>query len=354
MGGQDYTPNNSNGAGKKRMKKSLETIDLAKFIASILICALHLGIFSDYNHLNIIPHLLSRWGVPFLFICSSYFFYCKCDNSKIEKDVLYKYVRRIAMLYIVWLVFNIPHVVYARLWSKDLLAIRTWLVFIKNSILSSTFIGSWYLSSSIFSVLFIYVLSKKLQTKTIMKITFIFYLLCVFSSAYRGVLPSNISKVLLFFLFPLNIFNGCFYFSLGKYIAENRQTILNKWNKKRSLIGFIIFYLLFVAEIGLTKYFKILGMTDVTFSTALMAYTLFLFCLQTSIRISNSLLLRKMSIVIYCAQGNVLLVNRVCRTTLKASSFLSSLISYIVLAAIFALVLYVQKKQKWKWTEYLT
>ncbi len=336
------------------MKKTFETIDVAKFIASILILAMHCDILNDYKFINIVPEVLARWGVPFFFICSAYFLFSKNENGNIGKDTLCKYTKRIAMLYIVWLVYNIPNVIYFRLWSKGILAISTWLVFIKNSILSSTFIGSWYLSSCIFSGWFIYILSKYLSIKNIIRITFIFYLICIFTSVYYGVMPSNISKILKFLCFPLNIFNGCFYFSLGKYIAENRQNCLKKYNKNQAFIGFIVFYLLFIVEICLTRYFKISGITDVAFSTVGMSCSLFIFCLQVQLGSVYNLLLRKLSIIIYCAQGNVLLVGTLCRKKLGVSHIISFFISVIVITIICICVLYIQNTKQWKWTKYLT
>ena len=336
------------------MRKNLASIDLAKFIASVLIFAMHCKVLSDYKYVGFILQLLSRWGVPFFFICSAYFLFSKIIAGNITRDTMQAYLFRIFTLYIVWLVYNIPSVIYHRLWAKDLSAISTWLIFLKNSVLSSTFIGSWYLASSIFSAWFVFLLSKKLPTKTVMGITSIFYLLCVFTSAYYGVLPTNISKTLKFLCFPLNIFNGCFYFSLGKLIVENKKSILEKCDKKRALIGFIISYLLFIVEIGSTKYFKVYGSTDVAFSTVLMSVSLFLLCLQTNIRINNSLLLRKLSIIVYCSQGNVLLVNGFCKKILKTSSIVAFLISSVIIAIICVVVLYIQKNKQWRWTKYLT
>ena len=336
------------------MKKTLEAIDIAKFIASILVFIMHCGILNDYKFISVIPQIIARWGVPYFFICSSYFLFSKRENTNIGKDAIYKYVHRIVMLYIMWFAYNIPNIIYQRLWSNDLYAIRTWLVFIKDSILSSTFTGSWYLVSSIFSAWFIYVLNKKLSTKTIIGITFVFYFLCVFMSVYYGIMPTNILKILNFLCFPLNIFNGCFYFSLGKYIAENRQVLLKKYNKNRAFIGFVVFYLLFIVEICLARYFKIRGSTDVAFSTIGMSGSLFLFCLQVHVGISYSLLLRKLSIIIYCAQGNILLVGTLCRKILGISYVISFFVSVVFIAIICICVLYIQNTKQWKWTKYLT
>ena len=336
------------------MKKSLDAIDLAKFIGSILIFAMHCVIFSDYERISLIPELISRWGVPFFFICSAYFLFSKSVEGNISRDVLLRYIRRIAILYAVWFVFNIPSVVYYRFLSKDLSFAKACLKFLKNFFLGSSFTGSWYLASSIFSAWFIYTLSKKLKTKTVLCITFFLYLLCVLTSAYYGVLPADVSEVLSSLDFPLNIFNGCFYFAVGKYIVENKRSILKKIDRKRALIGTVIFFVLYILEIILTIRLCIFDSTDVAFSTAAVSLFLFLFLLQSDAKIKNTLLLRKFSTIIYCCQGNVLLVNGFLKKIFGVPSIFAFLVSLLVVAVICLVVVFLQKRTKWTLTKYLT
>ncbi len=335
------------------MKKTYESIDLTKFIGSILILTMHCNALSDYDAVSMIPSFLSRWGVPFFFICSAYFLFSKSGQTDFKKT-LSGYIRRIGMLYLAWLIFNLPNVIYLRLYPKNLTSVRTWLYFLKNSVLSSTFTGSWYLASSIFSAWFICVLCRKFPTKVVLWITSALYILCVLTSAYAGLLPAHLLKVLTFLCFPLNIFHGAFYFAIGKYICENREKILSRCSRIQALAGFAVFYILFAVEIFVTKHLGIFDSSNVTFSTALMAFFLFLFCLQTDISIRNGVLLRKLSTIIYCSQGNVLLVNGLCKQILKISSILSFIISCAASAVICAAVLYVQRKGQWKWSKFLT
>ena len=336
------------------MKKSLDAIDLAKFIGSILIFAMHCVVFSDYERISILPELISRWGVPFFFLCSAYFLFSKSVEGNISRDVLLRYIRRIAILYAVWFVFNIPSIAYYRFLSKDLSFSDACLNFLKNFFLGSTFTGSWYLASSIFSAWFVYTLSKKLRTRTVLGITFLLYLLCVLTSAYYGVLPADIAEVLGFLCFPLNIFNGCFYFALGKYIVENKQSILEKVDQKRALIGAVVFFAVYLFEIFLTMRLNFFDSTDVAFSTAAVSLFLFLFLLQSTVKLNNGLLLRKFSTIIYCCQGNVLLVNGFLKKIFNVPSILAFLISSLVVAAICLVVVFLQKRTKWAWTKYLT
>ena len=334
--------------------KKYDSIDLAKLMGSILIFTMHCGALNDYDQLSMIPQLLARWGVPFFFICSAFFLFSKSVNGNMDKSTLRKYVYRIGMLYLAWFVFNLPNVIYQRLYSKDLSAVSTWLLFLKDSVLSSTFTGSWFLASCIFSAWFVYLLSKKLGTKAVLGITFVFYLLCVFTSAYYGALPSSMGKTLSFLCFPLNIFNGCFYFALGKTIVENKQKLILFFNKTRSVCFFIFFYLLFLFEIALTKRLNIYDSSDVAFSTAGIAVSLFFLCIQADMKLKNGLLLRKLSTIIYCCQGNVLLANGVFRKVLHFSSLAAYLASCVVAAVICVIVLMIQKSGRWKWSRFLT
>lgn len=332
----------------------IDAIDLFKFLGSILIFMMHCNTLGDYPSVQVVPDLLARWGVPFFFICSAYFLFGKGENGNIDKETLRKYVIRIGMLYALWFLYNLPNVAYQRLYSKGIWAVSTWLKFLKSALLSSTFTGSWYLTSSIFSAWFVYTLAKRFSTKAIMGICSVFYLVCVMTSAYYGLLPSSVAKVLDFLCFPTNLFAGCFYFSLGKYIAENQASLFKRFSKKASAFAFAAFYLLFLFELYLTTRFGVLDGTDMAFSIAGAAVFLLLFCLRADLMLKNGSLLRKLSTIIYCCQGNVLLVNGVFKKVLGIPSVVAFLMSSCIVAAICILVLLIQKKGVWKWSKYLT
>ncbi len=341
------------GLGSGTMKKTFDAIDIAKFLGSFLIFTMHCGALSDYRYISIVPQILARWGVPFFFICSAFFLFSHSPDGNIGKNEVKRYIVRIAILYAVWFVFNLPSVIYTWFCSEDLFALSTWLYFLKSFFLSATYMGSWYLMSSIFSAWLVFSLARRFKTKTIIGITSVFYLICVLSSAYYGVLPPDLAKVLMFLCFPINIFNGCFYFALGKYIAENQKAVIKVFHKKRAAIGFLVFYLIFILEICVTKHFEINGTTDVAFSTAAIAFSLFMFCLQADIRIQHGRLLRKLSTIVFCCQGNVLLLNRFLKKIIDYS-FVTYLICTVVVGIICIVVLQMQKSKRWRWSRYLT
>lgn len=335
------------------MKKNLDSVDLAKLIGSILIFAMHCNVLSAYPQANFVLKLLSRWGVPFFFICSAYFLFGKGEGGGPDGRTVRAYGRRIGLLYAAWFVYNLPNTFYLRLYGRDLSAVGTWLTFIKNAALSSTYTGSWYLVSSAFSAWLVYRLGKRLGTGAVLGLTSIPYLLCALTSTYYGLLPPAVAGALDYLCFPLNIFNGCFYFALGKAIRENEARLTARFTRNRALLGFIAAYAVLALEIALARRRGIFRDSDVALSTALIVFFLFLYCLQASPGIRRGRLLRQISTVVYCCQGNVLLANSLFKR-LGLPSGLAFMASAMIVAAICAVVLRLQRVGRWKWAQTLT
>ncbi|MBP3540137.1 MAG: hypothetical protein J6J62_09865, partial [Oscillospiraceae bacterium] len=203
-------------------KKNYDSCDLLKFIFSILIFILHSNLFFGLSpKLIVASQLASRGGVPFFFIASSYFLFSRQDGrGNISRETLIKYLRRVFCLYLVWLVINFPSVVYTKLAYNATMA-----EFLKTCLLSSSYSGSWFMQSCIFSALVIYLLSKRFSTRTILLLCAPVFLCYVLSSAYEPLLPAGVSAVLRWLVFPVNIFVGLFYFALGKWTAEHQEAI---------------------------------------------------------------------------------------------------------------------------------
>ena len=161
--------------------KSYNTVDLAKFIGSLMIFMLHLDIFRDSATLRYPFELLSRWAVPFFFVISSFLLFSKEDpnSHNIDKQTLSKYTKRIAILYATWFIVNLPSTIYLELLRPGIGKIETWISFVKGALLSMTFAGSWYLLSSIFSAFLLFEMSKKFSTRKSILISIIPFALCL-------------------------------------------------------------------------------------------------------------------------------------------------------------------------------
>lgn len=89
------------------------TIDFAKFIAALLVVAIHTALFRDVNQtLYIVFNLVvCRLGVPFFAICTGYYLCKKTKNS--QRFLIWKQEWKLVKIYALWTVlyflFLIPN-----------------------------------------------------------------------------------------------------------------------------------------------------------------------------------------------------------------------------------------------------
>lgn len=334
------------------MTKEKNYIDLYKFIGSIMIFAMHASAFQDFGKMQFLWELLSRWAVPVFFMVSSYFLFSSNGGAVTESHIK-KYIKRIGLLYFSWFLYNIPSTLYIRIIAKHSYTLLDWANFIKESLLSSTFTGSWYLVSSVFCAVLLYFLKKRLSMKGIFAIAFGVELLCIFSSAYGNALPEKIQAVLAFLDFPLNLFGGLFYFSVGLYFAEHPDAI-HKFKEGPVLFVAILSCLLYFLEIYMTQTLSVYKTTDQAFLVIPFSISIFILGMRSTIPIRNARSLRKISTIVYCAQGNILLAkSAVSKIFGIHSSILLFAFCVVSMAFVIFLVFALQKKYP-AWAKYLT
>ena len=336
------------------MIRKYDTVDLLKFIGSILVFTMHLSLFMDTD-IDLAIQISARWCVPFFFIISSFFLFKNSDKGRISAERLSGYVKRILFLYIAWFIVNIPSIIYTRIITKGIFSFATYLNFIKGALLTSTFTGSWYLMGSVFSAVLIYLLSKRFSNRFILLFTFPLYLVCVATSVYGNILPKAVSAILMNTLcFPLNIFGGCFYFAVGKHLADN-YVKFKGLSKFKAFLFFAVSFAAYCVEVILAKRTNLLSTTDFAFSSVLYGFAFVLFGITLNINIKNGIVLRKASTIIYCAQGNVILLSNVIKKGLNIQNdILRYILILFLMSGIVAFVLILQKKSKWKFVKYLT
>lgn len=170
------------------------------------------------------------------------------------------------------------------------------------------------------------------------------YLCCISTSAYAGFFPESYLTIMKSHLaFPLNLFGGCFYFAIGKYLATNTVRLPNVLWKYSAPI-FVIFELLSLAEYYLLYHFGILGESDVSFFVVPAVFFLCLSVIGSNKRVKNAKYLRKCSTIIYCSQGNVLLLSVAIHKVLGVHSLVSYAMCCVVELLIIVSLLYFQRK----------
>ena len=208
------------------MKKNYDSIDLFKFIFSILIVALHADALYDLSPLanTLICGGIARLGVPFFFVASAFFFFKKpvtWNNTK-------KYCKRLLILYAAWFIVSLPKTIFDRFICSDYPLPETIIRFIRSFFVTSTFSGSWFIVSCIWCALLFYLLEKQktsVRRTIVIALSILVYAWTVFTSAYGKTLDGLgmrdfYEKYVLLFGSPYcSLIVGIPYFAIGRYFA---------------------------------------------------------------------------------------------------------------------------------------
>lgn len=148
-------------------------------------------------------------------------------------------------------------------------------------------------------------------------------------------------------MFPLNPFTGCFYFAIGKYLANNTCPILDVL-RKHSWLLFILFEVISIIELLCLYKFDIMDSSDISLFNLPAVFFLCVSVIDSNKKIKNAKWLRKFSTIIYCSQGNIIWLSDMIGK--YGEVFNNSLINYIFCCLIELLiifgVLYLEKKSK--------
>ena len=277
------------------------TIDLFKFISSLLIIGIHTNLFVDINDtLNFaFVDIICRLAVPFFAVCSGYFLSKSLSKNEYGAKPIKKQEWKLIKLYVLWtvlyLLYSIPT------WIKT-----GWMSFgaFKDYALATVTQGChyhlWYLISLIYALPLFYLCVRFIKNrKLLLVIMILLYIIKALSYGYSQWLPIFMQTVFeiggkfsalfdaVFLLLPLLL--------LGFFISQKKISL------KFSLIGFIVSFSLLTVEALTLKAF---GQESVSFifMTLPTAYFLFSLISQMNWNLNGKVctLLGAASLVIYC------------------------------------------------------
>ena len=227
------------------MKRNYDAVDLAKFVLSIFIVALHADALYDVSPLlnTMVCGGIARLGVPFFFVVSAFFFFAKPVTWVGTKN----YCKRLLTLYAAWFVVSIPKTIFDRFYCSDYPFGETLFRFVRSFFVTSTFSGSWFLVSCLWCALLYYWLeqrSEKVRRGITVGLSVVVYLWVVFSSAY-GKLMTPLGMDGFYRVYSLLLASpytsflvGIPYFALGRYFAKRYYVNLGGvLRKERSCRG---------------------------------------------------------------------------------------------------------------------
>lgn len=134
--------------------KNYNSIDIGKFVACIGIIAIHANpINASYHIADSVVAFMASLCVPF-FCVSSFLFFSKLAMTETPYSLLWKFVKKILILYIVWLLIQTTFIPAK---NQDIYTIT----FPLKMLFSSTFSGSWFYAALIVSTSIVFFFVKE-------------------------------------------------------------------------------------------------------------------------------------------------------------------------------------------------
>lgn len=144
----------------------LPGLDLLKFSMSIVIVALHAGLFLEVSWLTRLVTPIYGSAVPVFFTVSAYLYFAKLARwgRDGEWGVLGHYVKRLGVFYLFWFVIMLPVTIAVRKWHVHFDAAA----FLRALFLDSTFRGSYFVMALMLGVPVIHLARKVLDAPVVL------------------------------------------------------------------------------------------------------------------------------------------------------------------------------------------
>lgn len=314
--------------------ESYSGIDYFRFIAALLIVAIHTSPLSSFSETGnfIFTRIVSRVSVPFFFMTSGFFLISRytCNAEKLEA-----FIKKTTLIYGVAILLYIPINVYNGYFKMDNLLPNI----IKDIVFDGTLYHLWYLPAAIVGAVIAWYLVKQWAYRKAFAVTLVLYIVGLFGDSYYGIaenIPSLNSFYHLIFQVSDYTRNGIFFapifFVLGGYISDNKD----KLSFKKSIIGFTTCFSLMFAE-ALTLHRFELQRHDSMY-VFLLPSICFLFYFLMHFKGKNRVQLRTISLIIYIIHPFVIVLIRLFAkiTHLQNALVENSLIHYLLVCIISA------------------
>lgn len=263
------------------MSKRNHSIDIFRYICSIMVVAIHTHPFEDIDERlsYVFTYILPRVAVPFFFIVAGYFYI-----NNLEKQNAFKlYIKRIVKIYALW---SLPYFAIDYIqWGH-----QTFKGFIAHIVYSFLITGShyhfWYFPALIFSVCITTIIYKINLNKILIPVSILLYCIGCLGCSYHSLgmrtpilctLYSSqhftlIRRVLLM-AFP--------FFSAGLLVKKIENYINNKGISKTALfICLLITALCWLVEIILVISFHLHDNIIITFGLFIFTVAIMVLLLQ--------------------------------------------------------------------------
>lgn len=286
--------------------ESYSGIDYFRFIAALLIVAIHTSPLSSFSETGnfIFTRIVARVAVPFFFMTSGFFLISRytCNAEKLEA-----FIKKTTLIYGVAILLYIPINVYNGYFKMDNLLPNI----IKDIVFDGTLYHLWYLPASIIGAAIAWYLVKKLNYPKALMVASVLYLIGLFGDSYYGITEKiSCLNSLYTYIFQVTDYtrNGIFFapifFILGGFIADNRPQI----TFGKSFLGFAISLALMLGEAMILHHFDL--QRHDSMYVFLLPCMYFLFIVILHFKGKRLVSLRTASLIIYIIHPMMIVVIR--------------------------------------------
>ena len=286
--------------------ESYSGIDYFRFIAALLIVAIHTSPLSSFSETGnfIFTRIVSRVSVPFFFMTSGFFLISRytCNAEKLGA-----FIKKTTLIYGVAILLYIPINVYNGYFKMDNLLPNI----IKDIVFDGTLYHLWYLPASIIGAAIAWYLVKKLNYPKALMVASVLYLIGLFGDSYYGITEKiSCLNSLYTYIFQVTDYtrNGIFFapifFILGGFIADNRPQI----TFGKSFLGFAISLALMLGEAMILHHFDL--QRHDSMYVFLLPCMYFLFIVILHFKGKRLVSLRTASLIIYIIHPMMIVVIR--------------------------------------------
>ena len=346
-------------------------IDLLKFICAILVIIIHIKPFGNVVSKSIsdclnfgLQNYLARIAVPFFFVSSGFFLYKKSSIKDFDITYSIQYIKKLFRLYFTWTIIYLPLIIRDLL--KDEQGINhAILIFFRNSIFTGSFVHLWFIPALIFAVVLVsFLLKRKINPKTIITISLLFYITSLFAQSWFGFikplefqLPTFWSS--LKFIQRIiettrdGLFEGFFFVSLGMCFAFYNFN----FNKNKASIGFIISMFFLLIETLSLHHFGYVRAYDLYLF--LVPSVIFMFYISLNINLTNRLIYKTLRILSTLIFLSHLLINAIVYEILKIiyEPFTESWVQFLLTLMLSIIMSYtiirISEYKRFIWLKYL-
>lgn len=212
----------------------IESVDTFRFLAISAVIAIHTSPFGlsinekpgdalNFMSLNTLVDLLARFGVPYFFVISGYFWGIKIRNGVCPNTVSKRTAKKLLTLFLVWSAVYIPFFDVGSFAEYGLIGpFKTayWhLLDLLNNPVTFVFQGTkghlWFLAGLLCSIAIVTPFVKKRKTNALVMLSIVLYLIGILAKAYSAS-PFGISL-------DFNTRNGPFFGTVFLYLVTYYQ-----------------------------------------------------------------------------------------------------------------------------------